>query len=212
MIMTNLLFSAVTVSDAIVSTLNSALGSWYVILFNAFGIIAMLVKVCEFQLKTRNKIIIFATLSSCSWFIYFILQGDFASAISNLILIIQGIIFYQRGKRKWASSIVWLFVFIGAQAVFGIFTFKTALDLFPIVGGSLLTVAYFVMQEKRYRLIVIFGMSLWLLNSITKGYLLATINDAACVISAIIGFIRFTLLEKKGILQKNSSQEQKTEE
>ena len=135
------------------------------------------------------------------------LQGDFASAFSNLILIIQGIIFYQRGKRKWASSIVWLFVFIGAQAIFGIFTFKTALDLFPIFGGALLTVAYFVMQEKRYRLIVIFGMSLWLLNSITKGYLLATINDASCVISAIIGLVRFTLIEKKQNEQKQLQKE-----
>lgn len=207
MIMNNLLFSAVALSDAIVNTLTSALGSWYIILFNAFGIIAMLVKVCEFQLKTRNKIIIFATIASCSWFIYFILQGDFASAFSNLILIIQGIIFYQRGKHKWASSIIWLFVFIGAQAVFGILTFKTALDLFPIFGGAFLTVAYFVMQEKRYRLIVIFGMSLWLLNSITKGYLLATINDASCVISAIIGLVRFTLIEKKQNEQKQLQNE-----
>ena len=205
--MNNLLFSAAALSDAIVNTLTSVFGNWYVILFNAFGIIAMLVKVCEFQLKTRNKIIIFATIASCCWFTYFILQGDFASAFSNLILIIQGIIFYQRGKHKWASSIVWLFVFIGAQAIFGIFSFKTALDLFPMFGGAFLTIAYFVMQEKRYRLIVIFGMSLWLLNSITKGYLLSTINDASCLVSAIIGLIRFTLIDKKQNQQKELQKE-----
>ena len=203
----NLLFSSVALSNAIVSGLTSALGNWYFILFNAFGIIAMLVKVSEFQLKTRNKIIIFATIASCSWFTYFILQGDFASAFSNMLLIIQGLVFYQRGKHKWASSIVWLFVFIGAQAAFGIFTFKTALDLFPMLGGSLCTVAYFVMQERKYRYIVIIATALWLLNSVTKGYLLASVNDASCLISAIIGLIRFTLIEKKQNEQKELKKE-----
>ena len=212
MIMVNLLFSSASLSAAIVNALTNSLGNWYVVLFNAFGILAMLVKVCEFQLKTRNKIIVFATIASSCWFTYFILQGDFTSAISNFILMVQGIIFYQRGKYKWANSFAWLFVFLGAQVVFGILTFKTALDLFPIFGGSLCTIAYFVMQEKRYRVIIIVATAMWLLNSITKSYLLATINDGSCLVSAIVGFIRFTLLGGKGVMQEASSQEQKTEE
>ena len=144
-----------------------------------------------------DKIIIFSTIASCCWFTYFVLQGDFTSAISNMLLIIQGLIFYQRGKHKWANGIGWLFVFLTAQAVFGIITFKTALDLFPIFGGSLCTIEYFVMKEKRYRIIMIFAMTLWLLNSITKGYVLATINDACCVASAIISLIRYSIIDKK---------------
>ena len=209
MIMVNLLFSSASLSAAIVNALTNSLGNWYVVLFNAFGILAMLVKVCEFQLKTRNKIIVFATISSCCWFTYFTLQGDFTSAISNFILIVQGIIFYQRGKHKWADSIAWLFVFLCAQAVFGIFTFKTPLDLFPIFGGSFCTIAYFVMQENKYRVVSIVAMTLWLLNSITKGYLLATINDASSVVSAIIGLVRFNLLAKNKVAKETENEEQK---
>ena len=207
-----LLISSVALSELITTTLTNALGNWYAVLFNAFGILAMLVKVCEFQLKTRNKIIIFATVASSCWFTYFVLQGDFTSAISNFVLMVQGIIFYQRGKHKWANSFAWLFVFLATQVVFGILTFKSALDLFPIFGGSLCTIAYYVMQEKRYRVVIIVATALWLLNSITKGYLLATINDASCFISAIIGLVRFNLPIKKKVAQEILVKEQKTEE
>ncbi len=190
------MISSVALAELITTALTNALGNWYIVLFNCFGVLAMLFKVTECQLKKRSNIIIFATVSSCCWFTYFTLQGDFTSAISNFILIVQGIIFYQRGKHKWAGSIVWLFVFLLSQAIFGIFTFKTALDLFPIFGGALGTIAYFVMQEKKYRLIILGSMSLWLLNSVTKGYLLATINDASFIVSAIISLIRFTRKDK----------------
>ena len=196
--MLNLLFSTVALSEAVVDGLISALGNtWYLLLFNFFGIVAICVKVCEYQLKTRDRIIIFATLGSCCWFTYFVLRGDFTSAISNFSLIVQGIIFYQRDKHKWANSIVWLFVFIIAQGVFGVITFKTAFDVFPIFGGTLCTIAYFVLNEKKYRLIVLFATLLWFLNSVTKGYELAMINDTCCLISVIVGIIRYNLIEKK---------------
>lgn len=205
--MNNLLFSVANLSDALVNTLSGVFGNWYVVLFNVFGVLAMIFKICEYQLKTRDKIIIFATSAACCWFTYFMLQGDFASGISNLILIIEGFVFYQRGKHKWADSIVWLFVFLGAQATFGIFTFKTALDLFPILAGAFCTVAYFVIKENRYRVIVIFAMMMWLSNSITKGYVLAIVNDSCCVISAIIGLIRFNITGKNKNLATEKQEE-----
>ena len=68
--MNNLLFSMVDLSNGIIGTL-SALGIWYPILFNFFGVCAAATKVSEFQIKKRDNILIFAIVASLCWIAYF---------------------------------------------------------------------------------------------------------------------------------------------
>ena len=47
------LLSATTIFDDMVQFLSTNMGIWYVILFNAFGVLAILTKVSEYQFKKR---------------------------------------------------------------------------------------------------------------------------------------------------------------
>ena len=209
--MNNLLFSLVDVSNEIVKSL-ATLGVFYPILFNLFGVLATITKVSEYQMKKRDKIFIFAIVASCCWLTYFLLQGDFVSAFGNLIVVLQVLVFRLRSTHKWANSIFWLFFFIAIQLTTSLISFKTVYDIFPIVGGVLCTISYFVMKEKHYRYIAFFACTCWLLNSVTKGYLLASINDAASVISVVVAIIRYSILEKKeNQLKESVLEETKTE-
>lgn len=190
----NLLFSG----DQLVAFLTSALGqTWYLVVLNAFGVIAMLLKVTELQLKKRNAIIVFASVVSGCWVIYFSLQGDFASALSCLIGIFQSLIFLQRGKHKWADSILWLIGILIVRIAFGVLSFKEWHDIFSISAGIIGTFAYFVMKESHYRAIFLVSILLWVVNSAFKFYIVAFLNDSFASVSAIVAILRYDLLKGK---------------
>ena len=190
------LLSVAQFSQQFVNILNETLGIWYLIILNAFGVVAMIFKVIEYQQKSRKVILTIATICGCCWLFYFALQGDFVSTIVDIVGVSQYLIFMQRGKKKWADSYFWLIGFLTFQIVFGIATFKVWQDAFALCAGIFGTIAYFVMDRKTYRLLSFISIVSWLLNSITKFYLVALLNDAFATISIIIAIIRFDLLNK----------------
>ena len=155
----NLLFSIIEISDKLVGTLSNSLGIWYTIILNAFGVIAIIVKVSEYQFKSRKAIFSLAICSFVCWTMYFLLQGDFVGSFINFTCFIELIVFFQRGKHAWADAKWLLYFFLALQLTLGILTFKVWHDIFAICGGLLTTFSYFVLNKKTYRILSFFNMS-----------------------------------------------------
>ena len=184
------------ISENLVSTLNNSLGIWYLIILNAFGVIAICCKVVEYQSKKRTFAFILAMSSQVLWVLYFLFSGDFLSAISCLITFSSVMIFTQREQHKWARSIWWLIGFLLIQMVMTVFTFKSWQDIFPALAGITGVCAYYCIDMRKYRATSFFYALFWLLNSICKGYVLALISDASSLISVSIGVLRYDILKK----------------
>ena len=205
----NNLLSLTDIGNSLVSALSGALGVWYVVLFNAFGVIAIIVKLLETQNKSRNKIVAFASIGYACWITYFVLNGNFTSAFVNAIGFVQCLIFMQRGKYKWADSIFWLIFFLVVQVVVSVFTFSDWRSMFAIVAGLISTVAYFVMSEKLYRYLFWALITLWLVNGFIYFYWIAVIHDAFAWISIVIAIFRYNI---KGKTDRKEIVESKAEE
>lgn len=190
MIFTNNLLSIADFSSAMVKNLQN-LGVWYFIILNAFGVIAILLKVTEFQFKKRSTILTFALLASCCWMCYFIFYGDFVSMIVNLVCIIQGVIFLNREKYAWARSKFWLFFFLVTQISLGVIFFKVWHDIFPILAGVFNVFCYFVFDKKKYRLLGFITLAFWVMNSAFKFYPIALANDVFGCVSAFVSIVRY---------------------
>ena len=186
-----------TLSAEFVNFLNNSLGIWYLIILNAFGVIAIFLKVSEYQFKQRKYILLFAGLVSLCWLLYFLMQGDFVSTGISVIGIIQTIIFYQRDKRAWANNKFWLYLFMAIQLIIGVITFKKWFDVFAVIAGVSGTIAYFVTDKRVYRYISLVSMTTWILNGVFKFYLLALLHDTFATVSIIIAIIRFEVLNKE---------------
>lgn len=193
-----------------IDSLSSSLGIWYIILFNFFGVVAIAVKACEYQFKNRNTILIAMLVSSIGWTLYFLLQSELVSAFANLIGIIQTIIFFQREKHKWANNKFWLFFFIIIRIILAVAFFEKWHDIFPLLGGILATLAYFVLNVKAYRYISFFSSAFWLTNSFCKVVILAIIADICSTISIVIGIIRYSLITRKEAVLANNDDSEKT--
>lgn len=213
--MNNLLFSFTEISNKLVNTLNGTLGIWYVIILNAFGVIAILCKVTEYQMRRRNIVFILAIVAQILWMLYFVFYGDFLSAISCIITFISTLIFSQRENHQWAKSVWWLILFLAVQVAMVILTFKGLKDIFSALAGFLGIFAYYCVDMKKYRITSFFYSLAWLLNSIIKFYPLALASDLFSTISVSIGIYRYDIKkqpepekDKKTEQDKSCEQEQ----
>ena len=200
--MNNLLFSMADLSAGMVKFLDNTLGIWYLIILNAFGVIAIICKIFEYQVKSRNAMFVLVTIASICWVLYFALYGNFASALTCLLSVIKMLIFMQRGKHKWADGLFWLILFLVLQTVVAVFTTTGWTDVFAIVAGYVGIFSYFVLDQSRYRLLSFFHMALWVVNSTINFYLIALLSDSFSTISCGVAIYRYDLSKNARKLRK----------
>jgi hypothetical protein len=209
--MNNLLLSIPELSDNFVSVLSSSLGVWYLIITNAIGVFAILCKVFEYQVAKRSTMFVFATIANICWVLYFLLFGNFASSLTCVINVVKMFIFMKRDNCQWANSIFWLFFFLLLQALVAVFTVKSYLDIFSVTAGFLGIFAYYVINQKHYRLLSFFHMAVWVANSIVNFYLIALISDVMSTTSCAVAIYRYDLSKNARKLKKEEKEQNKTQ-
>ena len=192
-----------------VQALSSFFGlTLYLIILNGFGVLAICCKVTEYQVKKRATMLVIATIANFLWVMYFVFYGDWASALTCFVSSVRLLIFLQKGKHKWADSIFWLVFFLLFQAVVSVFTYSGWKDIFALVAGFVGIVAYYVMNQKAYRVLSLIFMSLWVINGVFKVYPIALISDTLSVISVLSAIIRFDIVKNKQTKKIQSKIEQ----
>lgn len=194
--MHNLLFS---VTD-LINNLSNSLGIWYVIILNAFGVIAIICKVIEYQASTRKGMFTMVTIACVCWVFYFALYGNLISTISMILGVARLLVFMKRETCAWAKSIFWLYFFLAIQValvVYSICIGFTWLDIFAIIAGFIGIFAYYVTNDKVYRSISFVYMALWVVNSCVYFYPIALISDSFSTISCGVAIYRFDIRKNK---------------
>ena len=184
------------VSKAIVDAMLS-LGVWNDIIVNAVGVVALIFLVASYQMKERTAIFNVYLGAAISWIFYFVLQGNIASALMNVVGIVRTLIFKLRGKYKWVDSywtlVVFLVVMLGLTAL----SFRDWRDIFPLLATAFSTFAFFAIKEKSIRVINLGAYVAWILNGVTCGYWVALACDSITFISLVVALIRFSKVENK---------------
>ena len=184
------------ISKAIVDAMLS-LGVWNDIIVNAVGVVALIFLVASYQMKERTAIFNVYLGAAISWIFYFVLQGNIASALMNIVGIVRTIIFKLRGKYKWVDSywtlVVFLVVMLGLTAL----SFRDWRDIFPLLATAFSTFAFFAIKEKSIRVINLGAYVAWILNGVTCGYWVALACDSITFVSLVIALVRFSKVENK---------------
>lgn len=198
--------SLTEIGNTIVNNL-SKLGIWYHVIYNLIGAIGLVVKIIGLQLRRRTLRIVFNAIQCLCWSTYFILCGNATAGITAPIGILQCVIFYQRGKHKWADSLFWVFFFVAIQiglAVWNMSDGISIMDIFPIIAGPFGLISYFVINGKTFRILIFITSICWLLNSMVGTFFatgasntwMAFACDVLSVSSCIIAILRFDILKK----------------
>lgn len=144
--------------------------------------------------------------------IQYALIGAYAGAVLNFIMCGREIIFLNKGKKRWADSHVWFFVFILLVLVSPVYSIVSGkegwLAIMPACGSVIAVIALGQENPHRLRILAVVGSVPWLIYAIITGNIGATVTNIL-VVSAGIAAV-FKNLAKDGLIGKNRPKKEET--
>ena len=153
------------------------------------GVFGLICSLLSFQMKRRKWIMAFQMTASLSFAAQFFMMGAITAGCVDMLSFLRTVIFSQNSK-KWASSPIWLYVFLVIMVITGAATWQNAWDLLPIAGSVLSTIALWMKSEKKIRLISLTVGPCWLVYNLVIGAWAGALNEVLAMTSIVIGLIR----------------------
>ena len=138
---------------------------------------------------------LFQMTASALFCIQLFMVGAITGGCVDSISFVRTAIFSQNDK-KWASSPIWLGVFVVAMIVTGIFTWEDAWSILPIIGSVLSTIALWMKKSSHIRIISLFVGPCWLIYNLIHGAYTGALNELLAMTSIVIGIVRYDLGKK----------------
>jgi len=156
----------------------------------AFGIAALIVSIVCYQLNSQKKILVAQIVASCMFIVNLALLGALSGAFMNVHGICRALVFYQKEKHAWARSRIWVVLFIIAAVAITIFTYKSPLDILPLIGMVFTTVALSMTDAAKIRLLTLPSPPCWFIYHLMNGNIGGTLNEIFVISSIVVGMLR----------------------
>lgn len=166
----------------------------------AIGVIAVIEGFWVYYSRNRERILLFKFISDVLWFFNLLFLGGYTGALLNLIAMGREAVFYHRGKKKWASTPLWLAVFLLVTAVSPAFSLISGREgwyaVFPAIGSMLGVIAFYQSRPSATRAVGFFSHVLWLIYACFIRNYSSAVCNAVLLTSTIVGTIRAKIKEK----------------
>ena len=139
------------------------------------GIIPLCISYFMFLYTDLKKIITAKTVSDMLWALHFVLLGEVAGSITNVINIFRDIVFYHKDKIRVNNRLIPI-LFCIITIVFTSLSGDGVRCIFPMVGSCLAVIGFWCSDSNKIRSFNFAALSLWLVYGIIT-----------CSISTIIG-------------------------
>jgi hypothetical protein len=158
----------------------------------AIGCLSLLLSLTSFQMRKRRTVLFFQMLASISCAISLIMLGGIAGGILDLIAFSRTLVFSLSDRYKWAGSRVCLFTYFAVIIACGILTWEpgSIATLFAISGTLLSTLALYMKNEQRLRIISLFSGPCWIVYSLIYSSCFGILNEIIAMTSIIIALVR----------------------
>ncbi len=156
-----------------------------------FGILVIIANVLSMQMKKKKQIIFMFILANLFSAINFVLLHSYSGAIICIFAIVQTFInkiFENKNKQvpRWL-----IIIYVVISIILGAITFKSYIDILPIICSILYTLTIIQDKEKNIRRISLVNIILWIIYDIVCQAYTAAISDSLMTISTLIGMYRF---------------------
>lgn len=155
-----------------------------------YGLCLCILSFFVYYVKKREHILITKLVSDVLSGIQQAMVGASTGALINGIAVVRELIFYNRGRKKWATHIGWLFVFIFAMSISPILTWQGPISILPATGSTLAVIAFYCKRPVHTRIFGLFAQILWLIYTVVTFNLVAALQNTILIISATLGLLR----------------------
>ncbi len=166
------------------------------IIGEAFGFAALIEGIFIFISLDKRRILKMKFVSDFLWVINMLCLGAYTGAMLNAVGMIREAIFLQRDRKKFASHIIWLPIFMLLTLLSPTIELLStgSLDpmaIFPTVGSMTMVVGLYQKNTNHIRFYSFAAMSLWLVYAISIGNISGMISNSIVLVSIIIGIVRY---------------------
>ena len=146
--------------------------------------IAMVFAVMSFQQTETKKVLILQAICNSLFMVHYVLLGAFTGAVMNIVSALRSVVFSNKDK-KWASSPVWVYIFIAASIALGIATWDNAFSICPTLALIVNTIALNMKSTKLMRRFILPSDALWLTYNIYSVSIAGILTELFVITSII---------------------------
>ena len=163
----------------------------------AIGVLAMVESFFIFQVSDRRKMVAMKLLDDVLWVAHFILIGGYTGALTTGIAIFREIVFYYKGSKKWADSVLWAFGFSLTFLLCAPLTWVNVFSIFPALASAMSTWTFWVNKTERAKLIQLPCTLCMLVYTTVCFSYSGMLTQAITITSIFIYFIRIFIKKRK---------------
>ena len=154
-----------------------------------------------FLSSKREKIIIFKFISDLLWLINQLLIGGYTGAVLNGIAAGRECVFYNRDKKKWATSRLWLFFFLAVTLVSPTISLVSGGEgwyaILPAIGSCASVIGFDSRHPNIMRYMSFVVNTLWRCYNVIINNVSATVSCVILLLSALIGTVNMLVQKKR---------------
>jgi hypothetical protein len=159
-----------------------------------------------FLSNRRERILIFKFISDVLWAANNILLGGYTGAILNVVAMGRETVFYNRDKRRWASSPIWLAVFLLVTAVSPVMSLISGKEgwyaILPALGSMAAVIGFYSRKPAITRYVSFLANGLWLIYAVFVHNISSIVCNIVLLTSAVTGLILAYVNKKR--IEKNA--------
>ena len=155
---------------------------------NIFGFFGICSTAVIYQQKSRRSLLVSKLVSDVIWFLHYFLLGAYSGAAIAFIGALREIVFVNKSK-KWATSPLWLPIFILISVVCTVLTWKNIFTSFTLIASCLSIIGFFIGKPKFSRILSFPISACMLTYDIASKSIAGVINEIFALTSSVIGLL-----------------------
>ena len=166
------------------------------IISQILGFVVFIFVFASMQTKNIQRVLLCQIGCNGLGMLSYILVGGLSGCGIYLVAATQSVLFYvlrKQGKEepRWLAPIIFA-AYIGCSAL----TFRSLMDLIPMLAAVLCALGILQKKPTRYRIIMVFNGAVWMIYDLIVGAYTMLASHIFTVVSALAGIIRLDILKK----------------
>lgn len=156
---------------------------------NVLGYLAVLSGLLIYVSVKRTRILLLKICSDVLFLLHQFCLGMISGGMLSGIAIVRSLVFYQRGRHKWADNPLWVMLFLILTLISPILTWQGPVSLLPAIGSVVCVFAFYVKNTLLLRILSIIGEGLWLIYGVIGGSVQLALFGTIALISISLGMV-----------------------
>ena len=165
------------------------------------GLVALVVTCLSYQARTTRGIALRQAVGAFFWTVHLLLLGAWTGGLLNLLGLVRGSVYSQRGEHRWASRPFWPWLFgalcLSAAVWAGLAQGEGPRLLLSTVAQCLACYALWTPRVRLARFLLVVVSLLWLVYDMLSGSIPGTACEIFSQVSLAVAIVRDNLLQSR---------------